>query len=288
MDVVWEWIYAILVFRYINEVVFTFAVIVIRKIILSWWLHRLIDSSEGQYETLVQHRQSIHRWVNWSTIGVLLLVWFAQVQNVLISFVAIAAALVVATKDVILCVMGGFYLRFSHAFSVKDRIEIHGIRGFVLEIGVLYTRVLEIGPEKESQQTTGSIITIPHSLLLSHPLKNESFFAGYSIKSFTFHVPKTIELEEAEIFLKKVADDIVAPYQEIAQKEIVDFCKASGLALPAVNARIKLILAADGSASLLLKVPIESHRIADVEQRLVRQYVQFVKARSSSNTLKSE
>lgn len=277
MDLIWTWLTALSEFTYIREVGVTLAILVIRKVILHWWLHRILESSEGQYEHLSFHPQRVHRWMNWGTFAILMLVWFAQVQNVLLSFVAIAAALVVATKEVILCVMGGVYLRLSHAFSVKDRIEVHGVRGFVLEIGMTYTRVLEIGPEKESQQTTGAIITIPNSVLLSHAIKNESFFGDYTIKSFTFHVPKTMSLDLAESFLKKVADEIVAPYQDAAQKEIIDFCKVSGLALPSVNARIKLLLGSDGQPSLLLKIPIESHRIADIEQRLVREYIKFIR-----------
>lgn len=269
-------------FQYGYEVCATIALLVVRKLLLHWWFHKLLDSSDGQYEHLAQHRYRVGHVINLGTVGVLLLLWFAQVQDVLLSFVAIAAALVVATKEVILCIMGGLYLRFSKAYSMKDRIEVHGVRGYVLEIGLTYTRVLEIGPERESQQTTGAIVTIPNSLLLSHSIKNESFFGNYSIKSFTFHVPKTISIDQAEVFLKRVADELVAPYQEQAQKEIVDFCKVSGLALPSVNARIKIILSANGEPSLLLKVPIESHRIADVEQHLVRAYLEFIRQNSES------
>jgi len=272
----WSIVNGVLNFQYVYEIAVTVVVLALRYLIQHWWLHKVLDSPDGQYEHLAQHRHRVGQVLNWGTTAVLLLVWFAQVQNVLLSFIAIAAALVVATKEVILCVMGGLYLRFSKAYSIKDRIEVHGIRGYVVEIGLTYTRVLEIGPERESQQTTGAIITMPNSLLLSNSIKNESYFGSYSIKSFTFHIPKSLTLEAVEAFLLSTANAVVAPYQEQAQREIVDFCKISGLALPSVNARIKVILSSNGEPALLLKIPIESHRIADVEQHLVRAYLAFI------------
>ena len=59
----------------------------------------------------------------------LLGIWLSEIQNVLFSLTAVLVALVVATKELILCVSGSV-LRFGgHLFKVGDRIELYGIRG---------------------------------------------------------------------------------------------------------------------------------------------------------------
>ena len=266
-------------FQYFPEILTTILVLILRFMLRAYLHRRFLSLSEAEYEGKVYQQQQFFRWVNILTVMSLLLVWFAQVQNVLLSVVAIAAALVVATKELILCFMGGVYIRFSHAFTVKDRIEINNTRGYVMKHGLLYTRVLEIGPEKESQQTTGTIITIPNAVFLTHTLKNESYFGGYTIKSFHFHVPVHIEVQEAEEFLQLEANQMIESYKDIAQKVIVDACKEEGLSLPAVHTRIKLLYSIDGKISLLLKMPVESTQIADTEQRLMRSYIRFLQTK---------
>lgn len=268
-------------FQYFPEILTTICVLVLRFMLKAYLHRRFLSLSEIEYEGKVHQQQQFFRWVNILTILSLLLVWFAQLQSVLLSVVAIAAALVVATKEIILCFMGGVYIRFSHGFSVKDRIEINNTRGYVMKHGMLYTRVLEIGPEKESQQTTGTIITIPNAIFLTHTLKNESYFGGYTIKSFHFHVPIHMEVQEAEEFLQEEANNIIEPYKEIAQKVIVEACKEEGLSLPTVHIRIKLLYSIDGKISILLKMPVESTQIADTEQKLLRSYIRFLQEKAS-------
>lgn len=85
-----------------------------------------------------------------------------------------------------MCVTGGILISISDHFKRGDRIEVDGLRGFVIQKNLTTTKLLEIGPEINSQQTTGKIITIPNSLMLNKAVKNESFFSGYSINLFSF------------------------------------------------------------------------------------------------------
>lgn len=127
----------------------------------------------------------------------LFLVWFSRLQVFFVSLIAIAAAIVIAFKELIMCLTGGLLNRFTKAFTPGQRIEVEEVRGFVIESGMLVTKILEIGPEKNSQQTTGNITTIPNSLLLSNAVKNASYFKGYSIKSYQFKIES---LEQVEAF----------------------------------------------------------------------------------------
>lgn len=205
----------------------------------------------------------------------LVLLWFSQIQGFLVSIFAIAAALVIATKELIMCVTGGLYLRSSGLYKEGHRIEVDELRGFVLEISLVHTKFLEIGPEKNSQQTSGKVITMPNSLLLSHGVKNESYFKGFSIKSFVYLVKDLTKLKELEEALLKKANEICRDYLEEAKMGISLFCEKEGILIPAIDPRTKVIVE-DHEVSLMVKLPVKNSHIADTEQELNRFYLSFL------------
>jgi small-conductance mechanosensitive channel len=106
------------------------------------------------------------------TIVVVLLavtiVWAQELRAVAISVAAIAAALVLATKEFIMCLTGSMLRASGGSFRVGDRIEVAGVRGDVLDIGPLTTAVLEVGPGHSIHQRTGRKITLPNSVFLAN------------------------------------------------------------------------------------------------------------------------
>jgi small-conductance mechanosensitive channel len=202
-----------------------------------------------------------------------LLIWVSQLQVFFVSLLAVAAANDIAHKELIMCVTGGTLIKIGNIFKTGDRIEIYGTRGFVIEKNLLTTKILEIGPEKNSQQTTGDIITIPNSLMLAKTLKNESYFKGYSIKSFLFKVPEISSFNLYEKGLLLEAENIAKNYEEEAKIEISRFCAREGILIPSVNPRTKIILDDKGEVSLLVKLPVKNSQVGEIEQELNRCYL---------------
>lgn len=210
------------------------------------------------------------------TIILISLMWFSHLQGVLVSFLAIAAAIVLAFKELIMCVTGGMLIRSSSTFKIGDRIEINYIRGFVIERGLLSTKILEIGPESNSQQTTGNIITLSNNLVFTHSVKNESYFRGYSIKSYFFKVKKPEDVDRLEEFLLTEGKVICKDYIEDAKVSISSFCLKEGIIIPSLEAKTKLVIDKDTKFSILLRIPVKNAEIAEVEQRLNRKYLDYL------------
>lgn len=244
---------------------------------------KIIQSDDRDYENKIEQRKKVLQFFNTIFYLSIFFVWITEVQDFFVSIFAVLAALVLATKELIMNATGGILVRISHSFRLKDRIEINKYRGYVLEKGITHTKVLEIGPEKESQQTTGNIITIPNSIFLNNAVTNESYFKDYSIKSFSFHLPKNIELEMAEAFLINLAESILNSYAEKAQQAIGSFCRKEGISIPLVGVRVKVLFSVEGKTNLLLKMPVQNSEIADVEQKLVRGYLNFIKKNKSEH-----
>ena len=74
----------------------------------------------------------------------LLALWMSQIQTVVFSLAAVMVALVIATKELIMCAAGAI-LRFGgHLFRVGDRIEVAGLHGEVIDHGLFSTTVMEL------------------------------------------------------------------------------------------------------------------------------------------------
>ncbi len=225
-------------------------------------------------------KKKSEQYLRYFFVLVLFLLWFAQLQVFFVSIFAIAAAIVLAFKELIMCLTGGLLIRSANTFKTGDRIEMKELRGFVLEKGLLATKVLELGPESNSQQTTGDIITIPNSLMLSQALKNESYFKGYSIKSFHFRVSNSKEFDVLEEKLLNLANEISQSYLEEAKKSIAKFCEKEGFVIPSIAARTKIIVE-DDKLMALIKLPVINSEVGDIEQKFNRLYLDWLKETES-------
>ena len=106
----------------------------------------------------------------------LVIIWAPQLRFLALSAVAIAAALVIASKELLMCLSGTMLRASVDSYSVGDRIEVNGMRGDVVSYGALATTLLEVGP---SHQHAGRSVVFPNSRLLSQPVIDETFTDEY-------------------------------------------------------------------------------------------------------------
>lgn len=238
-----------------------------------------INKRKGTKSEKILLKRKFSQYLSYVFMITLLVLWFAKLQVFFVSLLAVAAAIVIAFKELIMCLTGGILLRTSKIFKEGDRIQLDEVRGFVIEKSLLSTKILEIGPEKNSQQTTGDIITIPNSLMLSHTVKNESYFRGYSIKSFVFKIPDVKKADQFESELLSKAEAIVKDYFDEAKHGISKFCEKEGIVIPSMEPRTKVLIDEEEYDILILvKMPIKNDKIADIEQKLNRFYLEWLQA----------
>lgn len=101
----------------------------------------------------------------------LIMIWAPQLRTFALSLTAVAVAIVVATKELILCLSGAALRTFTRAFSVGDVIEVGTTKGEVLDLNLLATRLKEFESVDGSIVPTGRTVTLPYSLLFASPAK---------------------------------------------------------------------------------------------------------------------
>src|SRR5690606_36838089 len=188
------------------------AVLVIAAVVL----HHL---AAGYIRRNVQSPDLRRRWLVRSRNGIVLLlllglvmVWGEELRTIALSIVAIAVAFVVATKELILCLMGTIVKTVTRPFNIGDRIQIKDLRGDVIDQNLLTTTILEGGPGNNIHQRTGRVVIIPNALFLSEPVINESYTHDYILHVFTIPFKREDDWRGARKALLEAANRHCAPY----------------------------------------------------------------------------
>jgi len=125
-----------------------------------------------------------------STI-VLIGLWIENTQAILVTYGLIAAGIAIALQDFFKGFTGGLLILINNLYRVGDRIEVDGTYGDVMDIGILYTTLMETRGWVRGDQASGRIISLPNSTVLSNPLRN--YTKDHSFLWEEIHVPVTFD-----------------------------------------------------------------------------------------------
>ena len=84
----------------------------------------------------------------------------------------VSAGVAIALSDVLVDIAGWLILITKPPFEVGDRIQIGEHSGDVVDISVLHFHMLEIGNWVDSDQSTGRLVQVPNSKILTDPIAN--------------------------------------------------------------------------------------------------------------------
>ncbi|MDH3191748.1 MAG: mechanosensitive ion channel family protein [Nitrosopumilus sp.] len=105
---------------------------------------------------------------------VLITIWVENPQDITIAYGLAGAGIAIALQDLFKNVAWGIILFLTGIYCVGDRIEVNGKAGDVMDVGILYTTILEIKDWVSGDQATGRLVTIPNGQVLSNNIQNYS------------------------------------------------------------------------------------------------------------------
>ncbi len=140
----------------------------------------------------------------------LAVVWRAFAGRVGIVLGLATAGLAFAMQEVIGAVAGWFNIVSGRIFRVGDRIQMGGVRGDVIDITPLRTKVMEIGSDEDGgwvrgRQYTGRIVAISNKATFTEPVFNYSAAFEFIWEELTIPVSHRDDWREAERILGEEA-----------------------------------------------------------------------------------
>lgn len=99
-------------------------------------------------------------------------IWVEDTQSLLVSYGIIAAGVAIALQDFFRSFVNGIAVAFSGIYRVGDRIEMNGIYGDVMDIGLLNTTLMEMRGWVDADQPTGRIAVVPNNAAIASTVFN--------------------------------------------------------------------------------------------------------------------
>lgn len=200
-------------------------------------------------------------------------IWAEQLQAVAVSLLALGAAIVLATKELITCVSGSFLRLAAGNVKLGDRIEIHGIRGDVIDIGALTTTLLEVGPGPSIHQATGRVLVIPNSFFLADTFANESLAGSYVFHTLVLPLAATADLLDVEHRLLRVANDVTRGFAEEAREAIGKLGNDRAIEVPTTDAKVWVRVVNADQLEVSLRFVAPSRLRGRLEQEILHRFL---------------
>ncbi len=122
-----------------------------------------------------------------------------------------AAGIAFAMQEVIGAVAGWFNILLGRIFSVGDRIEMGGVRGDVIDVTPLRTKILEIGSAADGEawvkgrQYTGRIVAVSNKATFTQPVYNYTAVFEFIWEELSLPISHHSDWQQAEQIMREEA-----------------------------------------------------------------------------------
>lgn len=189
----------------------TTAVVVALAVVLAGVAGRLA-ARRGHDPTARYYARKAARYaVAGVTLVALAVAWRPFAGNLGVVLGLVTAGVAFAMQEVIGALAGGFNIVSGRIFRVGDRVEMGGVRGDVIDVTPLRTKIMEMGsPTDEGswvrgRQYTGRIVTVSNKATFTEPVYNYSAAFDYLWEELSLPVAHADDWREAERILLEEA-----------------------------------------------------------------------------------
>lgn len=139
---------------------------------------RLIQRALGRYVQNSDRRYRMRKMVTFFgyllIVFLLTLVFSDKLSSLTVAFGVTGAGIAFALQEVIASVAGWVAMSFGSLYRIGDRIQLGGIKGDVIDIGVLRTTLMECGGWISGDLYNGRIVRVSNSFIFKEPVFNYS------------------------------------------------------------------------------------------------------------------
>lgn len=170
-----------------------------------------------------------------TAVCLIVVIWATKIAGVAISLSAFAVALVLSTKEIIMCITGYILYVMSRPFSVGDHIELNNAQGVVTDVGLLNFTLSETN---KSHQLTGKTIILPNSILLSAVVTNNHGLGTFVIGTVRLAVPYNTDRDALNRVAIEITTALCEPWSSTSYKHLQRLGSQSLLDTPANEVQV--------------------------------------------------
>ncbi len=177
---------------------------------VGFWLlkklvYRALEAKTRDLHTLFELKNIFYMLFLACFVGTLVLIWLKGFTPLLTVLGLVAAGLTISAKELLLSIIACLVVLWRGLFAIGDRIQIGPYTGDVLQLGVVYFTLMETDAWGTYEQSTGRLVKVPNSMVLTTPLLNASKASGYVWNEVSVLVDPASDWEAA----KDIAWDVL-------------------------------------------------------------------------------
>lgn len=129
------------------------------------------------------------------------------------------AGIAFALQEVLTSIAGWFAISFSHFYKTGDRVQVGGIKGDVIDIGILRTTLMEIGDWVKGDLYNGRVVRVANSFVFKEPVYNYSSDFPFLWDEIVIPLRHGSDYNFARTLLTRIAEEVVGEYSDKARQD---------------------------------------------------------------------
>jgi small-conductance mechanosensitive channel len=231
-------------------------------------IFRYVRESRRRYQFLL-----IRRIVMWFSIVMVVAFAFASQLGSVATFAGlITAGVAVALQNVILSVAGYFFLIGKFGIRVGDRVQIAGVTGEVVEVGLVRLHLMELS-STGSEIPTGRVVAFSNSIVFqpASGLFKQIPGTNFMWHEITVTLPGDSDYHTVEKNLREVVDKVFADYKDDIENQRRQMERTLSYTSTAeFRPRTRLLFTGSGLEAVI-RYPVTLQNATEVDDRITRE-----------------
>jgi small-conductance mechanosensitive channel len=213
-----------------------------------------------------------------AVVVLVLLFSFANQLGTLATVMGLAAAgIALALQNVILSFAGYFFVTGRYGIRTGDRIQLAGISGDVIEIGLFKLALMELTGDGSTRQPTGRVVVFPNSIIFQ---SNGNLFKQAPGTNFVWNelnltLAPECDYRLVEKRLTEVVEDVYARYRDTVQRQYRDLARDLSLQLESPRPQSRIRLGQNG-IELTVRYPVDTRHAVQVADEVSRRVLDTI------------
>ena len=210
-------------------------------------------------------------------------IWFDNPARLATAIGLIGAGFAFALQRVITAVAGYFVILRGKTFNVGDRIVMGGVRGDVIALTFMQTKIMEMGQPPpvqndepamwvKSRQFTGRIVTVTNDSIFSEPVYNYTDQFPYVWDEITIAIHYDDDRDRAEAILAAAARKHAVTSERLGRHEADRIERRYGIAVGDIDPRVFWQVGRDW-LELTVRFLSPDHGTRDIKDAVTRQII---------------
>ncbi len=153
------------------------------------------------------------------TILLLTIVFSDRLGGLTVAFGVAGAGIAFALQEVIVSFAGWLAIMFGGFYKTGNRVQLGGIKGDVMDIGILRTTIMETGQWVDGDLYNGRIVFIANSFVFKEPVFNYSGDFPFLWDEIKIPIQFGSNYEMVKEILEKVGKDVAGELSERSKQE---------------------------------------------------------------------